>query len=144
MATHYFNPVNELARVVHRAARPGTDRATHVGMVIGTLRLLPPPNRRRDVLEILTSIQGPVQTQPGCLSCHVYEGQGDDTSIVLVERWASEEALEAHIRSDAYHSILGALELSGSPPEVSFEHVSETEGMGLIERVRNPGHTESH
>jgi quinol monooxygenase YgiN len=113
-------------------------------MVIGTLRFLPPPSRRLDVLEILASIQGPVLIQPGCVSCHVYEGQGDDPAIVLVERWATEEALEAHIRSDEYRSILGALELSGSPPEVTFEHVSETEGMGLIERIRSPDHRAGH
>ena len=142
MAAHYFNQVNGLARVVHRAACPGTDRATHVGMVIGTLRLLPPPNRRRDVLEILTSIQGPVLTQPGCVACHIYEGQGDDPAIVLVERWESEAALEAHIRSDEYRSILGALELSGSPPEIRFDHVTATEGIELIERSRALPHND--
>lgn len=113
-------------------------------MVIGTVRFLPPPSRRLDVLEILTSIQGPVLTQPGCAACHIYEEQGDDPAIVLVERWESEQALEAHIRSDEYRSILGALELSGSPPEVSFDYVSETEGMGLIERVRSPGYKAGH
>jgi quinol monooxygenase YgiN len=81
-----------------------------------------------------------VLTQQGCAACHIYEEQGDDPAIVLVERWESEEALEAHIRSEAYRRILGALELSGSPPEVCFDYVSETTGIGLIERVRGPGH----
>ena len=113
-------------------------------MVIGVLRFLPPASRRPDVLEILQSIQGPVLTQPGCVDCRIYEEQGDDPAIVLLERWDSKQALEAHIRSEEYRSILCALELSGSPPEVTFEHVSETEGMGLIERVRSPDHTAGH
>jgi hypothetical protein len=57
---------------------------------------------------------------------------------VLFERWETEEALEAHLRSETYRRILGAVELSGSQPDIRFEHVSGIEGMELIERLRNP------
>jgi hypothetical protein len=57
---------------------------------------------------------------------------------VLFERWETEEALESHLRSETYRRILGAVELSGSPPDIRFEHVSGIEGMELIERLRNP------
>ena len=144
MAAPYSKPVSGLARVALHAAQPGTVQAVSGGMVIGTLRFLPPPSRRLDVLEILKSIQGPVSSQQGCAACHIYEEQGDDPAIVLVERWESEEALEKHVRSEAYRRILGALELSDSAPEVSFDYVSETEGMGLIERVRSPDHKSGH
>ena len=106
-------------------------------MVIGTLSILPPPNRRVEVLEILRSIQGPVATQRGCTACHIYEEDGPEAVIVLVERWDTEAALEAHLRSDHFRLLLGALELSASPPEVCFDHVSNSEGLELIERVRN-------
>jgi quinol monooxygenase YgiN len=107
-------------------------------MVIGTLRLLPLPKRRADVLEILRSIQGWVLAQPGCAAWHIYEEQDPEQAVVLVERWESETALEAHIRSEAYGRILGAIELSGGPPEVCFDYVSASEGMELIERTRTP------
>jgi quinol monooxygenase YgiN len=107
-------------------------------MVVGTLRILPAPDHRDEVLEILRSIQGPVGTQPGCTACSIYQEVGPDPAIVLVERWTSEQALEAHIRSNAYRSILGAVELSGRAPEVCFDHVSSSEGLELIERVRSP------
>ena len=110
-------------------------------MVIGTLRIPPLPDRRADVLEVLRSIQGPVLAQPGCAACHIYEEEGPEPAIVLVERWDSEAALEAHIRSEAYRRILGAIELSGGPPEVRFDHVSASEGMELIERSRDLGGT---
>jgi quinol monooxygenase YgiN len=107
-------------------------------MVVGTLRILPLSDRRNDVLEVLRSVQGPVQAQPGCLAYHVYEEQEPEPAIVLVERWESQVALETHLRSEAYRRILGALELSGAPPEVCFDYVSATEGMELIERLRDP------
>jgi quinol monooxygenase YgiN len=105
-------------------------------MIVGTLRILPAPDRRADVLEVFRSVQGPVLAQPGCISCHIYAEQDPEQAIVLVERWENEEALQAHIRSEAYRRILGAIELSGPPPEVSFDHVSASEGMELIERSR--------
>ena len=108
-------------------------------MILGTLRILPPPGRRLQVLQILRSIQGPVAAQPGCGSCRIYEEEGPEAAIVLLEQWESKAALEAHLRSDAYRSILGALELSSAPPEIRFDSVAESEGMELIERIRNPG-----
>jgi quinol monooxygenase YgiN len=104
-------------------------------MIVGTLRILPSPNRRADVLEVLQSVQGPMLAQPGCSGCCIYEEQGPERAVVLVERWDSEAALETHIRSEAYRRILGALELAASPPEVRFDSVSATEGMERIERV---------
>ena len=102
-------------------------------MIVGTLRLLPSPDRHDQVLEILRSIRGPVSAQPGCVACHVYEEHGLG-AIALVERWESEAALEAHISSTAYKHILSAIELSCAPPEVCFDFVSASEGMGFIER----------
>jgi len=105
-------------------------------MIVGTIRILPPPNRRAEVLEVLRAIQGPVLAQPGCASCHVYEEEGPEPAVVLVERWDTEAAFEAHLRSEAYRRILGAIELSSSAPEICFDHVSQSEGIERIERAR--------
>jgi quinol monooxygenase YgiN len=110
-------------------------------MVAGTLRILPPPERRIDVLEILRSIQGKVATQRGCAAYHIYLEDGPDAAIVLVERWETEAALEAHLRSEQFRLILSALELAATAPEVCFDHVSGSEGMEVIERARtSDGH----
>ena len=107
-------------------------------MVVGTLRL-PSPNQRREVLEILRSVQGPVLAEPGCLACDVYEEQGHEKAVVLLERFETQEALEAHLRSEMYRRILGAIELSGGPPDIRFEQVTASEGVERIERSRSPG-----
>jgi quinol monooxygenase YgiN len=77
-----------------------------------------------------------VLAQPGCIAYHIYVEQGQEPAVVLVERWESRATLEAHIRSDIYRRILGAIELAGGPPEMSFEVVSGSEGMELVERLR--------
>ena len=108
-------------------------------MINATLRILPLPERRAEVLEIFQAIQGPVLAQPGCVACSIYEEQGPERAVVLVESWETQEALERHLRSEAYRLILGAVELSHGQPEVRFDHVSTTEGMELITRTRSPG-----
>jgi quinol monooxygenase YgiN len=107
-------------------------------MIVGTLRILPATHRRAEILEVFRAVQGPIRAQPGCNACHIYEEQGPEQAVVLVERWESQEALEVHLRSETYRRILGAIELSGAPPEVRFDYVSATNGMDLIERSRRP------
>jgi quinol monooxygenase YgiN len=110
-------------------------------MIVGTLKILPAPDRRADILKIFRTVQGPVLAQPGCAACHIYEEQDPEHAVVLVERWETQAALEAHLRSEAYRHILGAIELSGGPPEICFDYVSASEGMELIVRSRLPGAT---
>ena len=105
-------------------------------MIVRTLRLVPPPGRRLAVLEILRSVQGQAATQPGCAARHIYEEAGPEPAVVLVEQWESKPALEAHLGSEAHRRVLDAVELSGASSEVRYDHVTESEGMELIERVR--------
>jgi quinol monooxygenase YgiN len=114
-----------------------------IGMIIGTVRILPPVDRRADILEILRFVQGRVRDQAGCSACRIYEEDDPNSALVLIEHWSSDEALEAHLRSDLYRRILSAIELSAGPPDISFEHVSATEGIEVIERSRSPGSGEA-
>lgn len=114
-------------------------------MIVGTLKLLPPPQRRDQVLDIFRTVQGPVLAQIGCTACHIYEEQSPERAVVLVEIWTDQASLDEHLRSESYRLILGAMELSSEPPLVRFDTVSATEGMELIERLRtsNPKETKS-
>ena len=108
-------------------------------MIVSTLRLQPAADHRGEVLEIFRAIQGPVLAQRGCTACHIYEEQGAEQAVVLVEMWDDQAALDEHLRSRIYHRILGAIELSATPPDIRFDTVTATDGMGLIERLRGPG-----
>ena len=105
-------------------------------MVISTLRIVTSPKRCPEVREILRSILGPTETQPGCLSCHIYEEDGPDQATVLCGHWKNSAALQGHILSDLYLRVLAACELSNQPPEFCFHHVSKTEGMDLVHKLR--------
>ena len=108
-------------------------------MLISTLRFVPSAKRHSEVLEILRSVVGPAQSQPGCLSCVIYEEDGPDQATILCGHWKTTTALHDHIRSDLYHLVLAACELSTRPPEFCFHHVSKTQGMDLVEQLRGHG-----
>ena len=107
-------------------------------MIIGTVRIQPPPDRHAAVLDVLQSVQGRARTQPGCSACDILDEQGSEPTLVLIERWDTEEALEAHLRSETYGWVLAAIELAGRQPDIRFERVSASEGIELVERLRNP------
>ena len=108
-------------------------------MIISTLRIVPSPKQHSAVLEILLSVLGSTEIQPGCLSCGVYEEKGPERAVVFRAHWETESALHKHICSDFYPRLLIACELSNRPPEVCFHHVSATQGMDLIEQLRGRG-----
>jgi quinol monooxygenase YgiN len=107
-------------------------------MIVGTVRILSAPNRRDDIANILRSIHGPVLAQPGCLAWRICEELGPEQAVILVDRWESRAALEAHLRSEAYRRILGAIELSSAPPEIHFDTVSSIDVSTLVESQRDP------
>jgi quinol monooxygenase YgiN len=110
-------------------------------MIIGTVTIQPPPDRLAAVLDVLRSVQGRVRAQPGCAACDIFEDQSPEPTVVLLERWETDEALEAHLRSETYRWVLSAIELSGRRPDIRFERVSVSEGIELVERLRSPGPT---
>lgn len=49
--------------------------------------------------------------EPGCLRFEVYHSQTEPRRFVLVEHWASAEALDAHRLAEAYNTIYKPLVL---------------------------------
>ena len=45
------------------------------------------------------------RAEPGCLRFDVYHSNAEPRRFVLVEHWASQEALDAHRLAEAYNTI---------------------------------------
>ncbi len=55
--------------------------------MITTVRILPPPDRRGIVREVLRSVQESVRAQPGCHACGISREQVPEPAFVFLERW---------------------------------------------------------
>ena len=105
-------------------------------MIIVILRLLVPPEKLSDAVQVIHSIIGPTEADPDCMLCRLYSETEDNDSLVLLEEWTSQEGLERHIRSNDFRKVLTMMELARERPEIKFVRVSNTAGMELIEELR--------
>jgi quinol monooxygenase YgiN len=108
-------------------------------MVICMLEIVPLPDKQKAVLEILRSVIDSTRGRHGCLGCACYEKHDDRRSVLYVEQWESQEALNRHIQSSLYNRIFSAMELAGEAPEIFFHEVANTRGMDQVEALRIGG-----
>jgi len=62
-----------------------------------------------------------------CLGQYLYEDLNKDNRFLWMEQWTSSNALEAHLKSDHFRSVLGAIEVLG-----------ELENLQLVEFKASP------
>jgi len=111
-------------------------------MIVVTLLLKVASAKRADVISLFDSFIDPVSVQPGCLSVNLYSNINND-DLLLIEEWDSHTNLERHIRSDNFRKILAVIDMADERPEITFRAVSSTEGLELVEKLREPK-TEFH
>ena len=78
---------------------------------------------------------GPTQAQPDCLYCEMFGSTQDDDTLLLLEKWKSQEDLEQHIKSDEFRKVMAAMDSACEPPEINFYETDSPEGMELIEKI---------
>jgi quinol monooxygenase YgiN len=108
-------------------------------MILSFITLIPQPEKRQAMLDILRTMEALTRTKPGCLSCCIYEQANDKHAVLYVEKWQSMETLERHVQSSMYMRLLTAMELASEEPKIEFHEVEKTMGMDLIEALRSAG-----
>ena len=89
-------------------------------MIIEILRICVPNGQGQELGKALASSIGPIQVQPGCLSCSVSQAWPGKDELQLEARWDSDDNLIRHLQSDIYKRLLLLIELSAAPPVVEF------------------------
>jgi quinol monooxygenase YgiN len=106
-------------------------------MILATIRMAIPPQKRSEALKILRSVAELCRDDPGCLSCNIYRDLHDNKVFVLEEFWELEKDLDLHLRSEEYRNLLLVLEMALKRPEIRFDTISGTTGIETIERARS-------
>ena len=105
-------------------------------MIVACIELDPSLGKRKAVLEILQFVERGLRNNPACLSCGVYERLDQNRTILYEEKWESEQSCCNHIQSTSYLALLNAMDLAQSKPKISFNEVTNTRSMELIESLR--------
>ncbi len=110
-------------------------------MVRFSVHMMAPPARAQAVVRAFWTLIRRTRLEAGCLACEVWTHQESDeacaTHVHYEERWATEQALAAHVRSEGFTSVLQLLEESTVPPTVEFAFVSRVLGLEYVEDVRS-------
>jgi quinol monooxygenase YgiN len=105
-------------------------------MILVTLSISPPPDRREEMVEVFWMLLGPVRVEPGCLACGLHEEVGDGGAFLYVEEWETAEQLERHMRSARYERLLAVMEASARPPVLRYHTISGSKGLEYLQAVR--------
>jgi quinol monooxygenase YgiN len=105
-------------------------------MILVTLSVAAPPDRRQEMLEVFWLLLGPVRVEPGCRACVLYQEAGDENVFLYEEEWETPEQLERHMRSARYERLLAIMEASARPPVLRYCSVAGVKGLEYLEAVR--------
>ena len=108
----------------------------HTAKLVFRVRLPVLPECRDRVLKSILRLLGPTRAARGCLSCNAYVDIEDQDTVVYQEEWETQDDLDVHLRSDNVKVLLSAMDLAPAAPEVSFDTISATRGIEVIEAAR--------
>ncbi len=105
-------------------------------MIIELLRISIPLGKGDEFARTLVSLVDPIEVQPGCLGCRVFQTWPQRDGLLVEARWESQEYLVCYLRSQVYKRLLLLAELGAVPPSVEFFKVVEFRGLDLVESSR--------
>ena len=82
-------------------------------------RLVPLPGKAADLAAAVEAIIPDVRREPGCLTYAAHESRDEPGVIVMIEAWADQAALDAHMQAPAFTSLAARFNtLLAGPPAV--------------------------
>ncbi len=99
-------------------------------------RVVARTSARRELLQALLDWAAAARREPGVRESNVYEDVEAPATFALTAEWPSAAALEAHLRSDAFGVLLGALEMLGHPATLRVSRPEEAYGDDALRAIR--------
>lgn len=96
-------------------------------VVVGSLKAR--PGKEDETREALASRVAPTHAEDGCILYSLHQGVADATRFAFVERWESQEKLDAHLGSDHIAAVLAKADelLSEAPDIVVYDALAQGE-----------------
>ena len=105
-------------------------------MVVFTLQLVTPREKRREMVQTLRSMIGPTQAEHGCLGCHLQQDADDPNLLTFNEEWQEQSDLDRHMASEDYRKLLAVMDMAGAPPQVMVLKPFDESGLERIAAAR--------
>ena len=83
-------------------------------------------------------LMGHATAKSGCAGFWLSQDSANPKALTICDRWVTREDLDAHIRSSEYRLLLAVIDLSLTPPDVSFDGLEHLGGLELVQALRAP------
>ncbi len=105
-------------------------------MIDVSIKISVPAEKRIEVLQTIKSLLAPIRSEQGCISCNCCVDTEAEDIIIFKQEWTTNEDLTAHLRSDHFSILLGAMKLLSIEPEIRFNTIASTAGAEAITAAR--------
>lgn len=95
-------------------------------------RIVAYPAERRELSQALLAWAGATRHETDLVAAHVYEDLELPAVFSLVTEWSSAAALDAHLRSEAFGILLGALKILAGPHHMIVSRPEDDQLRGAI------------
>ena len=95
-----------------------------LGMIAFSLSVVIRRSRHTDCKTCVGAILEPSRVLPGCICCHLYADTEESDAFTLAQEWVTQEDLDLYLGSDAFKTLVAAIEMSEEPPAIRFDTVS--------------------
>ena len=109
-------------------------------MILSTVRVAISARQRPEVLRILRVFMGHTTAKAGCAGFWLSQDLTDPQALTISDCWATRDDLDEHVRSAEYRLLLTVIDLSATPPEISFDDLDHLGGLDLVQTLRAPQH----
>jgi quinol monooxygenase YgiN len=107
-------------------------------MIQSTVRLGILSQHKPEVLRTLRVFMGHATAKVGCAGFWIFQDVTNPVTLTICDRWVTREDLDAHIRSAEYRLLLTVIDLSVTPPDISFDGLEHLGGLDLVHALRAP------
>jgi quinol monooxygenase YgiN len=82
-----------------------------LGLEIG---ILLSKGKRREFLHTFDLLSKSLNQTDSCIDVFLFENTSEENRFLWVEHWSDDKSLQNHLNSDAFHTLLGAVEVLGT------------------------------
>lgn len=105
-------------------------------MIDALIKITAPSEKRKEILQTLIAILGPIRCEEGCISCNCYVDVEAENNIFFKEEWQTREDLDTHLRSFHFGILIGAMKLLNKEQDIRFNTIASTVGAEAIKAAR--------
>ncbi len=82
-----------------------------------------------ELSQTIASLCGSIRMEKGCRRCDFCQGMENENRFFLLEEWDTQENLMAHLKSEHFRVLRGAMNLLEEPYEMMFHKVFHPAGI---------------